>query len=71
MQADLFKVIPQVGNVLSEISKKYGDLSLEELKRRIEDILLKKQTRVVVLMDRPGTASSSKNSQGSPPPLLS
>jgi hypothetical protein len=49
--ADLFKAIPQVGNVLSEISKKYGDLSLEELKRRIEDILLKKHTRVVVLMD--------------------
>jgi hypothetical protein len=49
--ADLFKLIPKVGDVLSAFSKKYGDLSVEEFKRRIEDILVEKQTRLVVLMD--------------------
>ena len=48
--ADLFKLIPKVGDVLSAFSKKYGDLSLEELKRRIEDILVENK-RLVVLMD--------------------
>jgi hypothetical protein len=47
----LLKPLPTFGNLLSDISTKLGEVSLEEFKRRIEEILQEKKTRLVVLMD--------------------
>ena len=47
----LLKPIPYLGDTLRDVSKKFGEISLDAFKRRIEDVLVEKKTRLVVLMD--------------------